>query len=291
MSVVATNFQVETILDTRRRRRVPGRVWFGGGIILVVALLGILAPLIAPYQPNAGAIAVRLRPIFSAGHLLGTDGEGRDILSRLLWGARLSLTAGFVPVVVAGVVGTGLGTVAGLSKRRMETTIMRVLDVFYAFPAVLLAIAINASLGPGISNAVLALSIVLVPPIARVTNTEVARMRNTDFMESARASGASWPTITLRQVLPNIAPAVLVYCTALIGLAVVFAAGLSFLGLGVAPPTAEWGSMLNDLSQDLYTAPVLTLIPAIAIFITSLAFNVLGDGLRDLLDVRREVVQ
>jgi peptide/nickel transport system permease protein len=193
-------------------------------------------------------------------------------------------------VVVAGVIGTVLGMVASLSGRKMHTLIMRTLDVLYSFPAVLLAIALAAALGAGVVNAIVALTIVLVAPIARVAETEVARMRSADFMEAARASGASWPRIARRQVLPIIAPVLLVYCTALVGLAIVFAGGLSFLGLGIAPPHPEWGSMLNDLDQDLYNQPVLALIPAAAIFLTSVAFNVLGDGLRDLLDIHSETV-
>jgi peptide/nickel transport system permease protein len=187
---------------------------------------------------------------------------------------------------VAGTIGIALGLLAGLGGKLVESIVMRVLDVFYAFPAVLLAIAIAAALGAGISNAVIALSIVLIPPIARVAETEVARIRSHDFMEAARASGARATTIAVRQVLPNILPVVLVYCTALIGLAIVYAAGLSFLGLGVAPPHPEWGQMLNDLRQNLYTAPSLALIPAVVIFVTSIAFNVVGDGLREVLDIR-----
>jgi peptide/nickel transport system permease protein len=185
-------------------------------------------------------------------------------------------------------VGTLLGTVAGLAGGRLHSVVMRNLDVLYSFPAILLAIALAASLGAGVINAVVALSIVLIAPIARVADTEVARMRSSDFMEAARASGASWTRIVVRQVLPTVGPVLLVYCTALVGLAVIFAGGLSFLGLGVAPPRPEWGSMLNDLTQDLYNAPLLTLVPALMIFVTAMAFNLLGDGLRDLLDVRSE---
>jgi peptide/nickel transport system permease protein len=224
------------------------------------------------------------------GHLLGTDGQGRDILSRLIWGARPSLLAGLVPVLISGLIGTTLGVVAGLGRRVVQGGIMRTLDVLYAFPAVLLAIAIAAALGSGISNAIIALSVVLIPPIARVAETEVVRMRSADFMEASRASGAKWRSIAVRQVLPNIAPTMIVYCTALVGLAIVYAAGLSFLGLGIAPPHAEWGQMLNDLRQNLYDQPTLSLIPAAVIFLTSAAFNVLGDGLRDVLDVQSEAM-
>jgi peptide/nickel transport system permease protein len=272
-------------------RRLPLRVVIPGAFILLLVVAAVFAPLVAPDNPLTGSIANRLEGIGTAGHLLGTDGEGRDILSRLIWGARPSLIEGVVPVIVAGLVGTLLGTVAGLAGRWVHSVVMRTLDVLYSFPAILLAIALAASLGAGVKTSVVALSIVLIAPIARIADTEVARMRSADFMEAARASGASWPRIVVRQVLPTIGPVLIVYCTALVGLSVVFAGGLSFLGLGVSPPQPEWGSMLNDLSQDLYNAPVLTLIPAIVIFLTSIAFNVLGDGLRDLLDVRTERVQ
>lgn len=270
----------------RRRRRVPWGVWIGGAWVVLMVVLAMIGPYITPYSATSGDVAHRLQPMFSGGHILGTDGQGRDILSRLMAGARPSLVSGAVPVLAAGVLGTTLGMIAGLSGRLGNSVIMRVLDVFYAFPAVLLAIMINAALGSGISNAILALSIVLIPPIARVSNTEVTRLRNADFMESARSSGASRGAIALRQVIPNILPPITVYCTALVGLAIVFSAGLSFLGLGVAPPAPEWGAMLNDLRQNLYSQPALSLIPAFALFVTSLAFNVLGDGLRDLLDIR-----
>jgi peptide/nickel transport system permease protein len=278
-------------LVARTRRHIPLTVIIPGSFLGLLILAAIFAPLVAPDGPTAGSIANRLQGVGSAGHLLGTDGQGRDILSRLIWGARPSLLEGIVPVAIAGTIGTILGMVASLGGRRIHTLIMRTLDVFYSFPAVLLAIALAAALGAGVVSDIIALSIVLIAPIARVAETEVSRMRSSDFMEAARASGASWPSIAGRQVLPNIAPTLLVYCTALIGLAIVFAGGLSFLGLGIAPPQAEWGSMLNDLNQDLYNAPVLTLIPALMIFVTSIAFNILGDGLRDLLDTHSETVQ
>lgn len=274
----------------RVRRQVSWTVILPGSFIALLVLAAILAPLVAPDNPLAGSVAQRLQGVGSSGHLLGTDSEGRDLLSRLIWGARPSLIEGVLPVVIAGLIGTLLGTVAGLGGGRLHSVVMRNLDVLYSFPAILLAIALAASLGAGVVNAVVALSIVLIAPIARVADTEVARMRSSDFMEAARASGASWPTIVVRQVLPTVGPVLIVYCTALVGLAIIFAGGLSFLGLGVAPPRPEWGSMLNDLTQDLYNAPLLTLIPALMIFVTAMAFNLLGDGLRDLLDVRSESI-
>jgi peptide/nickel transport system permease protein len=271
----------------RRRLPVPARI--AGITVALLVVVAILAPLLAPDDPVQGNLTDRLLPIGTAGHLLGTDGQGRDMLSRLIYGSRPSLMAGLVPVFVAGLIGGGLGLVAGLAPGWLHAVIMRSLDVLYAFPAVLLAIAIAAALGSGISNSIIALSVILIPPIARVTESETVRIRSADFMEAARSSGAGPVAIALRQVVPNIAPAVVVYSTALIGLSIVYAAGLSYLGLGVSPPLAEWGVMVSDLQKYLFTAPALLLVPAVAILIASVAFNVLGDGLRDYFNVRTDV--
>jgi peptide/nickel transport system permease protein len=258
-------------------------------VIALVTLVAVFAPILAPKDPNVGVTADRLVGIGSPGAILGTDGQGRDILSRLIWGARPSLLTGLVPVVVASVVGLGLGLVAGLASRRTNSVIMRVLDVFYAFPAILLAIAIATVLGSGASNSIIALSVVLIPPIARLAESETARLRSLDFMEAAEASGATRRSIAWRHVMPNVAPPIVIYSTALIGLSIVYAAGLSFLGLGVQPPTAEWGLMVSDLRQYIFTDAGLAQLPAVAIVIVSVAFNVLGDGLRDVFDVRSEI--
>jgi peptide/nickel transport system permease protein len=271
----------------RRRLPIPARV--AGALVVLLVAVAILAPLLAPDDPVQGNLTDRLLPIGSPGHLLGTDGQGRDMLSRLIYGSRPSLLAGLVPVLVASLIGGGLGLVAGLAPGWLHAAVMRGLDVLYAFPAVLLAIAIAAALGSGVSNSIIALSVILVPPIARVTESETVRIRSADFMEAARSSGAGWTAIALRQVVPNIAPAVVVYSTALIGLSIVYAAGLSYLGLGVSPPLAEWGVMVSDLQKYLFTAPALLLVPAVAILVASVAFNVLGDGLRDYFNVRTDV--
>jgi len=276
--------------SSRRRawRRLPLPSKLALAVIVGVVLVAILAPVLAPTDPLKGRTIDRLKGIGTAGHLLGTDGQGRDILSRLLWATRPSLLTGLIPVVVASIVGLLLGLVAGLGGRRTNTVVMRVLDVFYAFPAILLAIAIATILGSGSSNSIIALSVVLVPPIARLAESETTRLRSLDFMESAEASGARRISIAWRHVMPNVAPPIVIYGTALIGLAIVYAAGLSFLGLGVRPPTAEWGLMVSDLRQYIFTDAALALVPALAIVIVSVAFNVLGDGLRDVLDVRSE---
>lgn len=272
----------------RRRATVPPALIAGGVTVGLLILVALLAPVLAPADPAAGSLDERLLGPGSPGHLLGTDGQGRDLLSRLIWGARPSLVTGILPVLVSGLLGIALGMIAALGSPRVETIVMRVLDVFLAFPSVLLAIAITASLGPSVTSLVIALSVILVPAVTRVVNTEVKRLRALDFMDVARVSGAGAFAIAWRQVLPVIRPVVTVYCASLVGISVIIAAGLSFLGLGVAPPDAEWGSILNELRQSLFTDPVLALLPAGAIFLASAAFNVLGDGLRAYFEVRTE---
>jgi peptide/nickel transport system permease protein len=259
------------------------------GVVLLLVIGAVFAPLITSADPLVGEPTHRLQNVGSPGHFLGTDEQGRDVWARVLYGGRLSLLAGFVPTIGAAVIGTIIGVTSGMLRGVVGTVLMRFMDVLYAFPAILLAIAIGAALGPGVKNAIVSLSIVLVAPIARVAESEVLRLRSADFMEAARVSGASWPVIAVRQVLPNIAPPLIVYCTSLIGLSIVYAGGLSFLGLGVVPPDADWGSMLNDLRQNLYDRPLLSLIPAAAIFLASVGFNVLGDGLGRLFSVRERV--
>jgi peptide/nickel transport system permease protein len=281
--------RVEVVPRTRRRSlwsrlSLPGRI--AAVVIGAIAVMAILAPLVSPTSPIAGVLSDRLMPFAEGGHALGTDGQGRDMLSRMIWGARPSLLTGVIPVAVATVIGTAIGVAAGLAGRVTNGLTMRVLDVFYAFPAILLAIGIATVLGSGASNAIIALAVILVPPIARLAEGEVARLRELDFMEAAQASGATRVGIAVRHVLPNVGPPILVYSTALVGLAIVYAAGLSFLGLGLQPPTAEWGLMVSDLRQYVFSNSGLALVPAVAILVVSVAFNVLGDALRDAIDVR-----
>jgi len=269
----------------RSSRSVPISLVMSGALASAFVLVAALAPLLPLPDPNAGELVHRLQGLGTPGHPLGTDAQGRDLLARLVDGTRPSLLAGIVPVLVAGTVGTTLGIAAGLGGRALESGIMRTLDVLFAFPAVLLAIAVAASLGASLVSLVVALSVILVPAVARVAHTEVARLRALDFIQTARASGARTPTIAVRHVLPNVLPVIAVYCSALVGLSIVVGAGLSFLGLGVAPPKSEWGAMLNDLRQSLFSTPLLALAPAIAIFVASAVFNSLGAGLRAWFDV------
>ncbi|MCW2668281.1 MAG: ABC-type transporter, integral rane subunit [Frankiales bacterium] len=273
----------------RARRRPTWALSTQVLLALVVLLLGtvFLGSVIAPYGATDGDPANRLLGFGSAGHLLGTDGQGRDILSRLILGTRLSLLTGIIPVLIAGTVGSAVGLCAGLASRLVNTLIMRTLDVFYSFPSILLAIGVAAALGPSIKNAIIALSIVLIPPVARIVEAEVVALRSAAFMKVAECSGASRFLIAVRHVVPNIRAPLVVYCTTLIGLSIVDAAGLSFLGLGASPPTAEWGLMLNDARNYFFRAPAVALAPALAILLVALLFNALGDRLRVELDVRQ----
>ncbi|MFJ6379433.1 ABC transporter permease [Kitasatospora sp. NPDC092039] len=249
-------------------------------LAVLLLLLALAAPLVAPYDPAAGRLADRLLDPGSPGHPLGTDGQGRDLLSRLVWAGRASLTGALVPVTVATLAGTLLGIAAGLGGRLTEQALLRTLDVLYAFPGVLLAIAVASLLTPGLGATVLALSVVLTPAVARVAFTETRRVRSAEYLEAARVSGAGWGALVLRQVAPVVAPVVLVYASSLVGLAVVYAAGLSFLGLGVAPPAAEWGAMLDELRPALLTHPWVAVLPALVILAVSVVFNTLGEALR-----------
>ncbi|GAA5015245.1 ABC transporter permease [Kitasatospora paranensis] len=264
-----------------RRRLLPRLpVVLPAVLAVLLLLLAVAAPLAAPDDPAAGHLQDRLLDPGSPGHLLGTDGQGRDMLSRLIWAARASLTGGIVPVAVAAAAGTLLGVAAGLGGRVLEQALLRSLDVLYAFPGVLLAIAVATLLRPGLGATLLALSVVLTPAVARVAFTEVQRIRTAEYLEAARVSGAGPVSLVLRQVVPVVAPVVLVYCSSLVGLAVVYAAGLSFLGLGVGPPTAEWGAMLDELRPSLFTHPWVAVLPALAVLLVSVVFNTLGEALR-----------
>lgn len=257
-----------------------------GGILLLIILSAVFAPLLAPYDPLAGKITLRMKPVGFEGHILGTDETGRDMLSRLLYGGRLSLTSGIVPVVIALLIGGFLGISAGFFGGFVSTIIMRVTDIFYAFPSILLAIAICGILGTGLFNTLVSLTLVFIPPIIRISESVTTQVRNLDFVEAARASGAGPFSLMRYQVLPNVLAPILVYATSLVSLAIILAAGLSFLGLGVSAPAAEWGLMLNNLRQMIYNDPLLAALPGVLIFLTSMCFNLISDGLRTAMDVR-----
>ncbi|MFW0783441.1 ABC transporter permease [Gordonia sp. CPCC 206044] len=280
--------RVADVLTSTRSRIPTGTpaLWIYGGLATGLVLLCVVGPYLVT-DPTSGDLDQRMLGVGSDGHLLGTDGLGRDVLDRLVAGARPSMAAALLPVIIAGSIGSFLGIAAGMAGRTVHSGIMRTLDVFYAFPAVLLAIAIATSLGAGTTSTVVSLAIVLIPPVARVAETETLSITGMDFMETARVSGASRLSIASRQILPNVAPTLVVYCTSLVGLSLVFAGGLSFLGLGVAPPDPEWGQMINDQRQYLFSHPAAALIPAFLIFAASFIFNMLGDALDTSLDIRR----
>ncbi|MCX7228734.1 MAG: ABC transporter permease [Burkholderiales bacterium] len=270
----------------RRFRRDPVAL-FAAGVVAVLVLMALFGPWLTPADPYKSSMLSRLKPIGTEGYPLGTDELGRDMLSRLMIGARLSLFMGITPVICAFVIGSGLGILAGYAGGAVNTVIMRTIDVFYAFPSVLLAIALSGALGAGITNALLSLTIVFIPPIARVAESVTTQVRTRDFVEAARASGADAFTIVRVHVLGNVLGPIFVYATSLIAVSMILASGLSFLGLGVKPPEPEWGLMLNTLRTAIYTQPWVAALPGAMIFITSISFNTLSDGLRSAMDVKQ----
>jgi peptide/nickel transport system permease protein len=269
----------------RRLRRDPVTLICAGVLVLLVAS-ALFAPWLGLDDPYKTSMIRRLYPLGSPGHLLGTDELGRDMLSRLIYGGRLSLFMGVTPVVCALLIGGLLGITAGFLGGRVNMLIMRVMDVFYAFPSVLLAISLSGAMGAGAENTLLSLTLVFIPPVCRVSESVTTQVRGFDFVDAARASGAGMLTIVRVHVLGNVLGPILVYATSLISVAIILAAGLSFLGLGVKPPEPEWGLMLNTLRQAIYVNPVLAALPGVMIFITSICFNLMSDGLRAAMDVK-----
>jgi len=255
-------------------------------VIVALVLMAVLAPYLAPADPAKGSMLRRLRPIGTPGLPLGADELGRDMLSRLIYGARLSLLMGVTPVPIAFLIGGTLGVIAGFAGGLTNTLIMRTVDVFYAFPSVLLAVALSGALGAGLGNALVSLTLVFVPPIARVAESVTTQVRSLDYIDAARASGAGALTIIRVHVLGNVLGPIFVYATSLISVSIILASGLSFLGLGVRPPEPEWGLMLNTLRTAIYTQPMVAALPGVMIFITSVAFNMFSDGLRTAMDVK-----
>ncbi|MBW7457701.1 ABC transporter permease [Paenibacillus sepulcri] len=256
-------------------------------LLMIIILACLLAPVVSPYDPVNGNVQDRLLKVGSAGHLLGTDEQGRDLLSRILYGGRLSLLSGILPVILAVVIGGGLGVIAGYFGRWINTIIMRSLDIVFSFPAILLAIGISAALGPGISNIIISATVVFIPPIARIAESAVKEVRKEEFIEAAQSSGAGNLLIIRSHILSNIFSKVFVFSTSQIGVCLMLASGLSFLGLGVSPPTPEWGFMLNNLKQLIFINPLVTIVPGVFIFLTSLSLNLVSDALSDALEIKR----
>jgi len=262
----------------RSRMAITGLI-----IITVVIAVAILAPVIAPFDPYKQNLAVRLLKVGSPGHLLGTDEYGRDLLSRLIYGARISLLVGFSSVGFGLVFGVVLGLTAGYYAK-LDGIIMRIIDVLLAFPGVLLALAIVSILGPGIINVIIAIGIWSVPTLARVVRSTVLYIKELDYVTAAKALGETDMNIIFREILPNCMSSIIVYATMRLATAILSAATLSFLGLGAQPPLAEWGAMTATGRNFIYQAPHLTLIPGFAIILVVFGFNSVGDGLRDALD-------
>jgi peptide/nickel transport system permease protein len=256
------------------------------GLLLAIVLAAIFAPLLAPFDPYKESVIGRLKPFGWKSHPLGTDELGRDLLSRLLYGGRVSLLMGVVPVCIATLIGGALGVIGGFAGRRVNTVIMRTMDVFYAFPSVLLAVAISGAMGGGIANGMIALSMVFTPAMCRVAETATTQIKSLDFVEAARATGAGTLTILRHHILGNVLGPVFIYASSLVSVGILLASGLSFLGLGVRPPTADWGLMLSTLRQSIYVNPIICAMPGAAIFVTSIVFNLVSDGLRSAMDVR-----
>jgi peptide/nickel transport system permease protein len=274
--------------QTVGRRLLRDKVAIGAGVVILgLFVLAVFGSWLTPADPYAASMLNRLKPIGTEGYLLGSDELGRDMLSRLMVGTRLSLFMGITPVILAFAIGSVIGIVAGYAGGLTNTLIMRTIDVFYAFPSVLLAIALSGALGAGITNSLISLTIVFIPPLARVAESVTTQLRGRDFVEAARASGADALTIVRVHVLGNVLGPIFVYATSLIAVSMILASGLSFLGLGVKPPEPEWGLMLNTLRTALYVQPWIAALPGVMIFITSIAFNLLSDGLRSAMEIKQ----
>ena len=258
-------------------------------IVVVVSLIAIFAPWISPADPTAGVGANRLLPPLEGGYLLGTDGQGRDVLTRLMWGARMSLLIGIVPTALAFIISVPLGMIAGYFLGWIGEGIMRLLDVFLAFPMVLLGLAIVSVLGDGMMNVMLAIVIIELPFMARLVYTETSLIRQKSFITAAKVSGSTTTQIMTHDVLPNVLGSLIVYATTIVGGMIVIGAGFSFLGIGIQPPTADWGIMTADGAAVLDTSPHISLLPGIAIIIVALAFAWIGDGLRLAVDPKKRV--
>ena len=282
-------------LMTENRVRTPWREFWrrfrrqhvallAGAFVLLLIVVAFIAPWIAPFDAENYFDYDRLNEGPSWMHLFGVDSLGRDIFSRVLVGTRISLIAGFFSVAIGTVIGTVLGLLAGYYEGWWDRITMRICDVLFAFPGILLAIAVVAIMGSGMSNVIVAVAIFSIPAFARLVRGNTLVLKHQTYIESARSIGASDWTIIMRHILPGTVSSIVVYFTMRIGTSIITAASLSFLGLGAQPPPPEWGAMLNEARADMVIAPHVAIFPSLAIFLTVLAFNLLGDGLRDALD-------
>ena len=287
-AVVIENTAVRTPWTEFWRKFKKQHVAVAAGIfVLLLVVVAIFAPWIVPYDAENFFDYDRLNAMPSLQHWFGVDPLGRDIFSRIVMGARVSLTAGFVSVAVGAVIGTWLGLVAGYYEGWPERIIMRICDVLFAFPGILLAIGIVAILGGGMTNVIIAVSIFSIPTFARLVRGNTLALKHLTFIEAARSLGASDSTIVFRHIFPGTVSAVVVYFSLRIGTSIITAASLSFIGMGAQPPTPEWGAMLDAARADMLTAPHEAIFPGMMIFLTVLSINYIGDGLRDALDPRK----
>jgi peptide/nickel transport system permease protein len=295
MAVVAKS-KNDIVLNNQEEVVSPGReAWksfkknkfalVGAGIVVFFIIIAILAPVIAPYGVNEQVLSNRNAPP-SADHWFGTDDFGRDILSRVMFGSRISLWVGFVAVMGSIVVGCFLGIIAGYYGRWIDTLISRIFDIMLAFPSILLAIAVVAVLGPSLQNALIAIALINVPNFGRLIRSKVLSVKQEEYIVAAKAIGMSDARILFHHVLPNSLAPIIVQGTLAIATAIIEAAALGFLGMGAQPPEPEWGKMLADSRQYIIQAPWTVLFPGVAIMLTVLGFNLMGDGLRDALDPR-----
>jgi len=257
--------------------------WVGLGLFAAVCAIAILAPWIAPYDPVDQSILYRLKPP-TAEHWMGTDYYGRDILSRLMWGARISLVIGLLAIAIAMVIGSAIGLIAGYYGGRADILIMQTMDVLLAFPSLILGLIVVAMLGPSVTNLVIAIALTAIPPFARIARAPTMTVKEREFVEAGRSLGYSDLRLMLGHILPNILPEILVMGSLWMATAIRVEASLAFIGLGVSPPTATWGGMIREGFENILDSFWLALFPSLAILIVVFALNLLGDGLRDAID-------
>ena len=274
------------MVNLLRRLRTNRLAFIGFLIIVATVLIALFAPLIAPYDPTAMDTANRFAPPGSPGHILGTDEFGRDVLSRIIYGSRVSLLVATVAVGLATTIGGGTGLLVGFIGGRLDTYMMRVVDVLFAIPALMLALGVVGLLGPSARSVTIALGVAYSPLFARIIRSAAVGTRSQGYIEAARAMGASQRRILWEDVVPNILPVFMVQATATLAWGILDEASLGFLGLGVQPPTPSWGALLTTGRQYFYQSPTVAIFAGIAVFIVVFGFNLFGDGLRDLMDPR-----
>ena len=287
MSAISTKPNVpkkrSKLQETWRRFRKNGRAVVGLCIVIILVLCAVLAPIISPYEPNAQDPRNRLQGP-SAGHWFGTDELGRDILSRIIYGARISMSVGLIAICISLIGGVTLGAIAGYYGGTIDNIIMRCMDVLLSIPTILLNISIVAALGSGLQNVMIAIGVSSIPGYCRIVRASILSLRDQDFVEASRAAGANDFFLITRHILPNCLAPLIVQATLRIGAAILSCASMSFLGLGIVPPTAEWGSMLSTGRDFLRDAPRVCIFPGLAIMAAVFSMNLVGDGLRDALD-------